>query len=77
MILFGVFRCCMINHDSRMVKFVQVNWIGKNSKIIQKAKVSVHKGSVNNFFKGCHLRIDVNSLDELDESTMMHLLKKN
>lgn len=56
-ILYGLIRVNDVVDGIDTVKFVYVQWLGENVKPMSKAKVSTHKGALENQFKPFHVSI--------------------
>jgi len=50
------------------VKFVYIIWVGESVKPMSKAKLSTHKGVVQDIFDGCHVTIFATSRSEISQA---------
>ncbi|KAK1242428.1 hypothetical protein MKX07_000414 [Trichoderma sp. CBMAI-0711] len=63
--------------ESTRVKFVLAVWIGKNTKVMRKARVSVESGDVKKALQHHHLAITAEERSELREDDLVKLLRKS
>lgn len=62
--------------ESKRVKFVLVVWIGENTKVMRKARVSVESGDVKRVLSHHSIAITVGDKAELDEDDIVKKLRK-
>ncbi|KAL2213013.1 ADF-like domain-containing protein [Sarocladium strictum] len=62
--------------ESKRVKFVLVVWIGENTKVMRKARVSVESGDVKRVLSHHSIAITVGDKGELDEEDIVKKLRK-
>lgn len=70
-IVFGYMRLTDIVDDIPTVKFVYIQWVGEATKIMTKAKVSTHKGSLEDAFKPAHVTIFATAPGELNQRQLI------
>jgi hypothetical protein len=58
------------------VKFIFVVWIGENTKIMRKAKVSIQSGEVKRVLHHHSISVDARSKGDLDEKEIVIRLRK-
>lgn len=63
--------------ESTRVKFVLVIWIGENTKVMRKARVSVESGEVKKALAHHHLAVTAEELSELKEDDLVKQLRKS
>jgi len=73
---FAYIRVTTGDTESRRAKFVLLTWIGEGAKVLQKAKMSVHKASVKSVFKNISCEFQASTKDELEEEKLMTFVKK-
>eukprot|EP00928_Gymnodinium_smaydae_P056328 TRINITY_DN39724_c0_g1_i1.p1 TRINITY_DN39724_c0_g1~~TRINITY_DN39724_c0_g1_i1.p1 ORF type:complete len:333 (+),score=98.74 TRINITY_DN39724_c0_g1_i1:69-1067(+) len=78
-LLWGGFRCAGVDKRGGVIckrpKFVFVQYKPEAASAIKKAKQASHKGDVKNAIEGAHLDVVVESLDDLDEQTLVQKLQ--
>lgn len=62
--------------ESTRVKFVLVVWIGENTKVMRKARVSVESGDVKRVLSHHSIAITVEDKADLDEQDLVKRLRK-
>jgi len=62
--------------ESQREKFVFIKWIGKDCKIMRRAKVSVQAGDVKNVLSSFSLELAMEDKAELDEEAVVIKLRK-
>jgi len=73
---FGYVRVTTGDEESKRAKFVLISWIGENAKVMQKAKMSIHKASVKSIFRNISVEFQASERDELDSTKLMaHVVK--
>lgn len=63
--------------ESTRVKFVLVIWIGKNTKVMRRARVSVESSDVKKALAHQHLAITAEDASELREDDVVKQLRKS
>lgn len=63
--------------ESTRVKFVLVIWIGENTKVMRKARVSVESGDVKKALQHHHLAVTAAERAELKEDDLVKQLRKS
>lgn len=63
--------------ESTRVKFVLVIWIGKNTKVMRKARVSVESSEVKRVLAHHHLAVTAEEPSELEEDDLVKQLRKS
>ncbi|KAL7791591.1 hypothetical protein V8C37DRAFT_382211 [Trichoderma ceciliae] len=63
--------------ESTRVKFVLVVWIGENTKVMRKARVSVESGDVKKVLQHHHLAVTAAERSELKEEDLVKQLRKS
>ena len=61
---------------SRRAKFVFIAWIGLDTPIIERAKVSTISSSVREFFGRAHIGLQVNTLEEMSKEKIIKELDR-
>jgi len=62
--------------ESQREKFILITWIGKDTKVMRKAKVSVHAADVKTALKVYSLEIPARERDDLKEEPIVVKLRK-
>ena len=62
--------------ESKRVKFVLVVWIGENTKVMRKARVSVESGDVKKVLSHHSIAVTAGDKAELDEDDIVKRLRK-
>jgi hypothetical protein len=62
--------------ESTRVKFVFIVWIGDNTKVMRKAKVSIQSGGVKKVLHHHHCTVDARDKRDLDEGDIVKKLRK-
>ncbi|KAJ3030370.1 UNVERIFIED_CONTAM: hypothetical protein HDU68_009295 [Siphonaria sp. JEL0065] len=75
---FGFVRVVVGNDElSQRVKFLFFTWCGQQVKVMRKAKLSVHIASVKQVLQTFSVEVSASTLDDLNESTIVSLIKKS
>lgn len=62
--------------ESRRVKFVLVVWIGENTKVMRKARVSIESGVVKRILSHHSIAVTAGEQGDLDEKEIVSRLRK-
>ena len=62
--------------ESKRVKFILVIWIGENTKVMRKARVSIESGTVKKVLAHHSIQVDANEKRDLDEKDIVARLRK-
>ncbi|KAF7564019.1 hypothetical protein G7046_g151 [Stylonectria norvegica] len=62
--------------ESSRVKFVLIVWIGDNTKVMRKARVSIESGDVKRILSHHSIAVTANDRAELDEGDIVTRLRK-
>ncbi|KAI2608080.1 actin depolymerizing protein [Hypoxylon fragiforme] len=62
--------------ESKRVKFVFVVWIGENTKVMRKARVSIESGNVKRVLNHHSISIDARDKADLDEAEIVARLRR-
>ncbi|KAK2074939.1 hypothetical protein P8C59_009109 [Phyllachora maydis] len=62
--------------ESKRVKFALVIWIGQESKVMRKARVSIESGAVKKVLSHYSITVDANDKRDLDEMEIVARLRK-
>ncbi|KAI0020306.1 actin depolymerizing protein [Xylariomycetidae sp. FL0641] len=62
--------------ESRRVKFVLVVWIGENTKVMRKARVSIESGNVKRVLAHHSISVDARDRADLEEKELVARLRK-
>ena len=62
--------------ESTRVKFVLVVWIGENTKVMRKARVSIEAGEVKKVLSHHSIQVDAREKGDLDEADVVKRLRK-
>ncbi|KAB8297189.1 hypothetical protein EYC80_002567 [Monilinia laxa] len=62
--------------ESSRVKFVFIVWIGEQTKVMRKARVSIESGSVKAVLSHHSVSVDARGLEDLDEAEIIKLCRK-
>ncbi|KAG8927921.1 hypothetical protein FRC03_008012 [Tulasnella sp. 419] len=74
---FGYVRVSYANDkESTREKFVLITWIGKDVKVMRKAKVSVHTADVKQVLSAYSVDVAARDLEDLDEGHIVIKLRK-
>merc|ERR1711975_79913 len=73
---FGYVRFTTGDNESKRAKFVFIAWTGDNAKIMQKAKMSVHKANVKNVFREFAIEILASDPEDLAHDTVFNTVVK-
>lgn len=66
-VAYGYIRMTDVVDEIPTVKFVYIQWIGEATKIMAKAQVSTHKGSVEDAFNPAHVTIYASAKTEISQ----------
>ncbi|ORX43679.1 actin depolymerizing protein [Anaeromyces robustus] len=64
-ICYALIRVIDVYENINTVKFVFIYWLGSKVSVMKKAKISVHKGKVNEIFSNFHVDFMISSLNEI------------
>lgn len=67
MVGYGLVRKTEVFDGSTTVKFVYIQWIGKEVPRMQKARISVHKGGIEKLIGQFHVNLVVESSEEISD----------
>eukprot|EP01088_Endostelium_zonatum_P021630 TRINITY_DN8674_c0_g1_i1.p1 TRINITY_DN8674_c0_g1~~TRINITY_DN8674_c0_g1_i1.p1 ORF type:complete len:144 (-),score=34.69 TRINITY_DN8674_c0_g1_i1:60-491(-) len=73
---FAYIRVTTGDEESKRAKFVLLSWIGENAKVMQKAKMSVHKASVKSVFRNISVEFQASERDELNPEKLIAHVRK-
>ncbi|KAL3427956.1 adf-like domain-containing protein [Phlyctema vagabunda] len=62
--------------ESKRVKFALVIWIGENTKVMRKAKVSIQSGDIKRVLSHHSIQVDAREKSDLDEKEIVIRLRK-
>lgn len=62
--------------ESKRVKFILVVWIGENTKVMRKARVSIESGAVKKVLQHHSIQVDARDKGDLDEKDIVQRLRK-
>lgn len=62
--------------ESKRVKFVLIIWIGENTKVMRKARVSIESGEVKRVLGHHSIQVDARDKGDLDEKEIVVRLRK-
>lgn len=62
--------------ESKRVKFALVIWIGENTKVMRKARVSIESGAVKRVLAHHSIQVDARDRQDLDEKDIVARLRK-
>lgn len=62
--------------ESKRVKFAFVTWIGENTKVMRKARVSIESGSVKRILAHHSISVDARDKSDLAEKDIVQRLRK-
>jgi len=62
--------------ESKRVKFVLIIWIGENTKVMRKARVSIESGEVKRVLGHHSIQVDARDRGDLDEGEIVKRLRK-
>jgi hypothetical protein len=62
--------------ESTRTKFALVIWIGENTKVMRKARVSIESGEVKRVLAHHSIQVDANDKSDLDEKDIVARLRK-
>ncbi|KAI1487827.1 hypothetical protein F5X96DRAFT_680974 [Biscogniauxia mediterranea] len=62
--------------ESRRVKFALVIWIGENTKVMRKARVSIESGAIKRVLAHHSIQVDARDKSDLDEADVVARLRK-
>jgi len=70
-ICYSLLRVIDVYENIPTVKFVFIYWLGSKVSVMKKAKISVHKGKVNEMFSNFHVDFMVSSINEISQDIVM------
>lgn len=70
-ICYALIRVIDVYENINTVKFVFIYWLGSKVSVMKKAKISVHKGKVNEMFSNYHVDFMISSLNEISNEIIM------
>jgi len=76
-ICYSLIRVIDVYENINTVKFVFIYWLGSKVSVMKKAKISVHKGKVNEVFSNFHVDFMVSSLNEISNEIVMRKVSQN
>ncbi|ESZ97629.1 ADF-like domain-containing protein [Sclerotinia borealis F-4128] len=62
--------------ETSRVKFVFIVWIGEQTKIMRKARVSIESGAVKAVLNHHSVTVDARGMEDLDEAEIVKLCRK-
>lgn len=62
--------------ESKRVKFILVVWIGENTKVMRKARVSIESGDVRKVLAHHSIQVNASDKGDLDEKEVVTRLRK-
>lgn len=62
--------------ESKRVKFILVIWIGEDTKVMRKARVSIESGAVKQILGHHSIQVDARDKADLDEKEVIARLRK-
>ncbi|KAI1103495.1 actin depolymerizing protein [Jackrogersella minutella] len=62
--------------ESKRVKFILIVWIGENTKVMRKARVSIESGTVKSVMSHHSIQVDARDRGDLDEKDVVARLRK-
>eukprot|EP01089_Gocevia_fonbrunei_P005522 TRINITY_DN15993_c0_g1_i1.p1 TRINITY_DN15993_c0_g1~~TRINITY_DN15993_c0_g1_i1.p1 ORF type:complete len:144 (+),score=34.25 TRINITY_DN15993_c0_g1_i1:115-546(+) len=74
--LFAYIRVTTGDEESKRAKFILISWIGENAKILQKAKMSIHKSDVKSVFRNITCEFQASDSDDIDAQKLMAAVVK-
>lgn len=75
-VMYGVARIVEIIDASTTVKFAMISWLGEQVNPMSKARVSTHKGSIEQALHPFHVTMFTTSVDEVSEKAVKTLVAK-
>jgi len=76
-ICYALIRVIDVYENINTVKFVFIYWLGSKVSVMKKAKISVHKGKVNEMFSNFHVDFMISSLNEISNEIVMRKVSQN
>eukprot|EP01115_Flamella_aegyptia_P002267 TRINITY_DN136286_c0_g1_i1.p1 TRINITY_DN136286_c0_g1~~TRINITY_DN136286_c0_g1_i1.p1 ORF type:complete len:143 (-),score=56.75 TRINITY_DN136286_c0_g1_i1:105-533(-) len=73
---YGYVRFTTGDSESKRAKFVFVAWTGDNARVMQKAKMSVHKANVKDVFREFAVEILASDPEDLDAENVKNTVIK-
>lgn len=75
-ILYGLYRTTDTYDNTVAIKFVLILWIGEKVPIMNKARITTHKGDITTFFGQYHVDLSASDLSEINEEIIrVHIQK--
>ncbi|KAH6666532.1 coactosin [Plectosphaerella plurivora] len=62
--------------ESKRIKFILVVWIGENTKVMRKARVSIESGDVRKVLAHHSIQVNASDKGDLDEKEVVTRLRK-
>jgi len=76
-ICYSLIRVIDVYENIPTVKFVFIYWLGSKVSVMKKAKISVHKGKVNEMFSNFHVDFMISSLNEISNEIVNRKVSQN
>ncbi|OUM61083.1 hypothetical protein PIROE2DRAFT_45604, partial [Piromyces sp. E2] len=76
-VCYALIRVIDVYENINTVKFVFIYWLGSKVSVMKKAKISVHKGKVNEMFSNFHVDFMISSLNEISNEIVMRKVSQN
>ncbi|GFR71694.1 coactosin [Elysia marginata] len=75
--MYGLYRYEHTNAEGILtVKFVYIVWVGSQVKPMTKAKISTHKGAMEEIFCPAHVYVFATEVSEIDEAEIIEKIKQ-
>lgn len=75
-VMFGFLRVSFGDAQSKRIKFVMVTWSGEAVSPMKRARISMHKATVQGLLKGYHIDIQTSTVDDLHEDVIEQKILK-
>lgn len=75
-VMYGIARVIEIIDASSTVKFALVSWLGEQVNPMAKARVSTHKGTIEQVLQPFHVTMFTTTIDEVSEKAVKTLVAK-